>query len=315
MDHTQPPRRPQPQPSYGPPTNGHRVPPPQAHTHYGAPQGYVDRSPDPYRNGGYEQPYDPPRYAPPPRYPDQFGHRDTYATAFPDPYASAYSDPYSDPYPGDYDDGPEYGTDYGTDYGAHYGTDSRVPQDRIPAQRRAHQVGAPPRRRPEPRRRSKWPIVVVCVLLVPLLGLGACVALIGTGVQAVDNARQGGTVALGQSFRYASGVELAVTEPSSYTAPNEFAVQRGNVAYEATVTITNGTSRAMSAALVSMNATVAGAPAARVLDGAILPTQDIAPGQQLKVPFRFQVPKGTTGSLQIAVQDTFDEPVFFTGNL
>jgi hypothetical protein len=47
----------------------------------------------------------------------------------------------------------------------------------------------------------------------------------------------------------------------------------------------------------------------------VWPTQYIAVGQQLNAPFVFQVRKGTTGSLQVAVTDTFNEPVFFTGQL
>ena len=261
MNHAQPPRRPRPEPTYAPPTNGHRLP----HPPYDDPAGW---------------------------------RRDTYATAFPDPYAT-------------YDG---YADEYGDDQADPYGPPPR-PQDRIPAQRGAHQTGVPAKRRAAPRRRSRWPIVLTCLVLVPLLGLGACIGLVGMGAKAIDDSRKGGTVALGQSFRYASGVELAVTEPRSYKAPNQFSVERGNVAFESTVTITNGTSRPMSATLVTMNATVAGAPAKQVLDGDVLHTQDIAPGQQLKVPFRFQVPKGTAGQLQISVQDTFNEPVFFTGNL
>jgi hypothetical protein len=241
MNHAQPPRRPRPEPTYAPPTNGHRLP----HPPYDDPAGW---------------------------------RRDTYAAAFPDPYATY--DGYTD----------EHGDGQVDPYG--------LPQDRIPA-----------------RRRSRWPIVLTCLVLVPLLGLGACIGLVGMGAKAIDDSRRGGTVALGQSFRYASGVELAVTEPRSYKAPNQFSVERGNVAFESTVTITNGTSRPMSAALVTMNATVAGAPAKQVLDGDVLHSQDIAPGQQLKVPFRFQTPKGSAGPLQISVQDTFNEPVFFTGNL
>jgi hypothetical protein len=268
MNRAQPPRRPRPEPTYVPPTHGHRLP----HPPYGDPSAW---------------------------------RRDTYAAAFPDPYATygggaGYTDEYADEYRGDQHDP--------------YGLPPH-PQDRIPAQRRAHQEGAPGRRRAEPRRRSRWPIVVVCLVLVPLLVLGACVGLVGMGAKAVDDARKGGTVALGQSFRYASGVELAVSTPQAYEAPNQFSVERGNVAFESTVTITNGTSRPMSATLVTMNATVAGAPAKQVFDGDVLHTQDIAAGQQLKVPFRFQVPKGTTGPLQISVQDTLNEPVFFTGNL
>ena len=64
-----------------------------------------------------------------------------------------------------------------------------------------------------------------------------------------------------------------------------------------------------------MNVTVNNAPAERVFADAALATQDIAPGQQLVIPLRFKVKKGTSGPLQIAVTDTFNEPVFFNGKL
>lgn len=81
------------------------------------------------------------------------------------------------------------------------------------------------------------------------------------------------------------------------------------------MTIRNGTDEPVDAILITMNGTVNNAPAERVFDDSFLPTQDIAAGPQLKVPFRFKVKRGTTGPLQIAVTDTFDEPVFFTGTL
>ncbi len=148
MDHTQPPRRPRPRPQHVPPTNGHPVP--HAHTPYSAPQGYVGQAADPYRAAQHPDPY-------------AGGPLDTYANAFPDPYASAYSDPYNDPYDDD---------DYDDEVAQPY------PQDRIPAQRRAHETVAGSRR-PAPRRRSTWPIAVVCVLLVALLVLGGVITLIG----------------------------------------------------------------------------------------------------------------------------------------
>jgi hypothetical protein len=43
-------------------------------------------------------------------------------------------------------------------------------------------------------------------------------------------------------------------------------------------------------------------------------SRGIAPGQQLKIPFRFKVQDGVVGSLQIAVQYGGSEPVVFTGS-
>jgi hypothetical protein len=167
----------------------------------------------------------------------------------------------------------------------------------------------------EAKKRKVWPWVVLAAVLVPIIGFAACTAVLGAGATAVDNARKGGTVAIGETFTYASGLALTVSEPKPYDPSNEFVVSPGNEAYEVTVTITNGTDNPVGAALISTNATVSGAPAAQVVDENFWPTQDIAVGQQLNAPFRFQVKEGTTGTLQIAVTDSFNEPVFFTGSL
>lgn len=106
-----------------------------------------------------------------------------------------------------------------------------------------------------------------------------------------------------------------VAAPKPYDANNEFIVGPDERAYEATVVIANGTDSPVGATLITMNATVNGSPAQRVFDESAWPTQDIAVGQQLVVPFRFTVKEGTSGPLQIAVTDAFNEPVFFTGTL
>ena len=63
-----------------------------------------------------------------------------------------------------------------------------------------------------------------------------------------------------------------------------------------------------------MHATVDTVPADPIdLDG--LTAQDIAPGQQLTIPFRFKVQDGPSGPLQIAVEYADNEPVVFTGSL
>lgn len=178
--------------------------------------------------------------------------------------------------------------------------------------------GPPPPTSPlpvSPRRRRVWPWVLLAVVLVPILGFAACTALIGGAVSAVDDARKGGTVAIGETFTYASGLALTVAAPAPYTPDNEFEVPTGQIAFEAPVTIVNGSDQPVSAALITKNATVAGQPAPEVVGSASFATQDIAPGQQLVLPFRFAVPAGMTGALQIAVTGTFNEPVFFTGTL
>lgn len=176
----------------------------------------------------------------------------------------------------------------------------------------------PPQQQPygyQPQKKRKvWPWVLLAVVMVPILGFVGCMALVGAGAKAVDDAREGGTVKLGESFTYKSGLGLAVSTPEPVDVNNEFIVAAGEKAYEVTVTVTNGTKDAVGASLITMNATVGGAPAEAIyLDG--LPTQNIAPGQQLAIPFKFKVKKGQSGPVQVAVQDTFNEPVFFTGSL
>lgn len=169
------------------------------------------------------------------------------------------------------------------------------------------------RQAPPPKRRRVWPWVLLGAVMVPILGFVACTAIFAGGVAAVDQQRQGGTVAIGEQFTYASG--LAVAAPTPYEADNEFIIGAGEQGYETQVTVTNGTDQPVGAALVTINATVNNSPATQVFDESFLPTQDIAPGQTLIVPFRFKVAEGTTGALQIAVAAAFNEPVFFTGQL
>lgn len=168
---------------------------------------------------------------------------------------------------------------------------------------------------PPQRRRRIWPWVLLAVVMVPVLGFIGCTALVGGAINAVDAGRQGGTVAIGETFTYKSGLALSVAAPTPYVPANEFEVGPGEQAFEAAVTVVNGSDRPVSATLISKNATVNGAPAQEVYGAATFATQDIAPGQQLVLPFRFKVPEGTTGPLQIAVTDTFNDPVFFTGTL
>ncbi len=165
------------------------------------------------------------------------------------------------------------------------------------------------------KRRRIWPWVLLALVLVPVLFFVACTAFVGTAVNSVDQARKGGTVKIGDTFTYASGLALSVSAPKPYKSSNPYIIDKGEAGYEVTVTIRNGTNKPVGATLVTMNVTVNNAPAERIYDGADLPTQDIAVGQQLQVPVRFKVKKGATGALQVAVTDTFNEPVFFNGAL
>jgi hypothetical protein len=80
------------------------------------------------------------------------------------------------------------------------------------------------------------------------------------------------------------------------------------------VTVVNGSKSPTNTAAVTVNVAVAGTAVERVYDSPP-PTQDLAPGQSAKIPFQFKVKKGTTGTLQVSVSASFNEPVFFTGTL
>jgi hypothetical protein len=166
-----------------------------------------------------------------------------------------------------------------------------------------------------PKRRRVWPWVLLVVVLIPVLTVVGCSALFVGGVSAVQSQREGGTVPIGQTFTYKSGLALTVSDVSSYKSSNQFIVTKNESAYQGTVTVVNGTKDPVGAALLTINVTAGSTPAERIFEDAPLPTQDIAPGQQLQVPFQFKVKKGTTGPLQISVTAALNEPVFFTGTL
>jgi hypothetical protein len=96
--------------------------------------------------------------------------------------------------------------------------------------------------------------------MVPIIGFVGCTALLAGGVAAVDEARKGGSVALGETFTYQSGLALNVAIPKPYRPDNQFELQRDEVGYETTVTITNGTDKAVDAVLITKNATLTGSP-------------------------------------------------------
>lgn len=176
-----------------------------------------------------------------------------------------------------------------------------------------HPTNAPVSLRP--KKRKKWPWIVGALVLLPILMIGGCMAMLGGAVSAVDSARQGGTANLGETLTYQSGLTLSASVPAPWKSDNQFDIAAGEQGYESTVTITNGTKDAVGASLILIDATVAGAPAAEIYSQASFATQQIAPGQSLQVPFRFKVAKRTTGPLQIAVTDSFNEPMFFTGQI
>jgi hypothetical protein len=159
--------------------------------------------------------------------------------------------------------------------------------------------------------------VLAVLVLVPVAVVASCVAAVRAGASRVQEERAGGTVAMGETFSYRSGLGLSVSVPVPHEAGNPFIVDPDTErAFAVTVKVFNGTDRPVGAALVTVNATVAGRAVERIFDeGAPLVSQDIAPGQSLEFPARFKAPADLVGPLQVAATAELNEPVFFTGQL
>ena len=186
-----------------------------------------------------------------------------------------------------------------------------VPVGAVPRQ---YQPSVPPAPAAAQKRWS-WPLLILCVVLgsAPVLFV-VCTALVGAGSNEMDHASHGRSVPFGETFTYRSGVGLTVNNPRTYYVDHESIVGPDEQAFEVVVTVVNGTNNPIGSSLITMNATVDAAAADPIyLDG--LTTQDIAPGQQLTMPFRFKVRDGPSGPLQIAVQDAHAERMVFTGSL
>jgi hypothetical protein len=183
-----------------------------------------------------------------------------------------------------------------------------APLGAVPAQ---YQPSVPPA--PTAAQKS-WTWRILGVVLSSALLLFVCMALVGVGFVELDDARQGASVGFGETVTGRSGVGLTVTNPRTYYVDNESIVGPDEQAYEVVLTVVNGTTNPVGTSRITMSATVDTAPADPIYLGG-LTTQDITPGQQLRIPFRFKVQDGPAGPLRIAVQDASNEPVVFTGSL
>jgi hypothetical protein len=104
-----------------------------------------------------------------------------------------------------------------------------------------------------------------------------------------------------------------VSAPQQYTAGGPQAATDERI-YQVIVAVNNPTSQALSTSDVAITATVNGnAVEAVPLDEPIV--QNIEPNMQLNVPFRFRVKNGTTGPLQVTVQNGTGKPVYFTSTI
>ena len=166
--------------------------------------------------------------------------------------------------------------------------------------------------------RWRWPHGVLCVLCVvcggALVLVVVHIALAGAAFSEMGDTGQGGRAQFGERFTDTSGVGLTVTDARTYYVDNASVVGPDEQAFEIVVTVTNGTKNPIDSSLLTVNAAVDRAPADRIHRHG-LSAQDIAPGQQLRIPFRFKVQDGPPGPLKIAVGYADNQPVMFTGSL
>jgi hypothetical protein len=163
---------------------------------------------------------------------------------------------------------------------------------------------------PEPagRRRRVWPWLLVVIVIVAV----AVTAWVFLLAPTVKDGRQAKSVAIGASYSYPSGLVVRVSDINAYTSTNPSIAASGDTAYRGTVTLVNGSSEKISSALMTIAVATGTHSDDRIFENAPPPTQDIAPGQQLKVPFAFTVVKQASGPLQVTVTAVLDQPAIFT---
>ena len=149
----------------------------------------------------------------------------------------------------------------------------------------------------------RW--VYLAIVAVPVLALV---------IYNLVSASGGGAAKMGETFTHDSGLSLGVTGLQQYRTADRSAVGPGEQAYQVVVAVNNKTSDVIPASAVAISVMVNGAPAAAVpLDGPL--NQDVEPGVQLNIPYRFKVRSGTTGAVQVSVETPSEKPVYFTGTL
>lgn len=113
----------------------------------------------------------------------------------------------------------------------------------------------------------------------------------------------------GQTFAYEDGIKVTVSKPRAYT-PDQFAAghDKGNKAFQVTVTIVNGSQETLDVAGALVDASDAeGAQASAIFDGSNATTMfqgSVLPGKQAKGDFAFSVPAKAAGELQVELAPT-----------
>ncbi|HXV93059.1 MAG TPA: hypothetical protein VD813_07160, partial [Pseudonocardia sp.] len=166
---------------------------------------------------------------------------------------------------------------------------------------------ARPGRKPTARRRRMPPWALLAVVALPLLAIAGWAVFGGRGGGGGEAVRTGGTVLVGETYTFGDGLAISVSPPSPID-PAE-----GVDGHQVVVSLGNEAAQPVSITLVTIGATVAGTPAEPVYSDATFAAQEIVPGQRLTLPWRFTVPEGVTGPLEITVTDSGSEPAVFTG--
>lgn len=152
------------------------------------------------------------------------------------------------------------------------------------------------------RRRTRS--IIIAVVGVALLGLLVHQLVWGGSV----------TTKIGETYTPTDGAALNVGTPQKYAPAGVPPAPAGEQIYQVIVTVNNPTDEKISTSDVVITATVDGTEAPAVYpDGPI--TQDIEPGVQLNVPFRFTVKDGVSGPLQVTVNEPGGKVVYFNGTI
>ncbi|GAA4932527.1 hypothetical protein EV188_103752 [Actinomycetospora succinea] len=124
-------------------------------------------------------------------------------------------------------------------------------------------------------------------------------------------------VAFGQTFTYADGLAVTVSEPTSYD-PSSYAAGNTNpYAYSVTIRVTNNTGAAFDPVLLHAAMSTGGAPASQIFDAetGTPPQNQLQPGRSLTYELAFST-AANTGEAQVDVTPSFShDPAVFTGNL
>ncbi|MEJ2888773.1 hypothetical protein [Actinomycetospora aeridis] len=172
--------------------------------------------------------------------------------------------------------------------------------------------------------------VVACVLAVALGITGMVIvanaftqlnedlSAVGAGTPPVAAPAPATTaVAFGQTFTYADGLAVTVSEPTSYE-PSSYAAGNTNpYAYSVTVRVTNNTGTAFDPVLLQTAMSTGGAPASQIFDAetGTPPQNQLQPGRSMTYEVAFSTTTNS-GEAQVDVTPSFDhEAAVFTGDL